>query len=747
MDKLKKVINKHKNILCLFFINMFFNCIINLFMEYPIISDEYNIISEGLFLYKNSLVPTAFLTVPYKNYYGFGYSLLFGGLGYFTDNMHIIYVAVLCMNAFFLSLVSIIAYKIALCLGLKSKYAFFLSLVSTFYPAYVIYAKYALNETFLTFLLWSIAYCFILIIKNKNSRQGIVLAALTGGLSMYAYAVHGRGLAILCVSSGLILLLVFTVLKHKLLSTTVYFSTCLVIYFINQGIKGYIAEEFLGIQTENMVNTAENILNPSFFQMLFGSETKEILAGFLGQSFYCVCSTFGLVVVSAVFFIKIFFKFYKNRKDIDQQLLVVFSTFVIGTTGATLVISTLFFANLYVSHGMVRGEYWIYGRYNEVCMGLIVFFALFCLIKFGITKIEGFVSLGITILLLAASIRFVVPRIMELENPRLSYTMVPGIVPFSGRQIYENPEMLNYISLIFMILGIFLLLIYSAFTKKKLFTLCIAGLFFFYSSIYSICTWAFPVSSDKRGGVLESFGNDNEFVDAASKIYVLDVIIPIARIPFFFPENEVVYLNKQNFGCMELADMEENGIILSSYDEKLDMTFDDIYYIGCYDNIYVWIHGSEIEQYFENKGIVLSNRNSENEKLSIHQADLVSPQFRRMKLSDISKEFRYRINSNEFGILTAETAVLSQGGTVTLNDIYLEKGTMCVTLRGYHISYADIALKNAELEILDIMKNGNDEVQYILNVENSTMDFNIEIANFSHDEIRFDELIIEICSY
>lgn len=714
-----------------------------MFMGYPIISDEYNIISEGLFLYDNSSVVNAFYTLPNKNYYGFGYAIIFGFLGYFINNMHFLYIAVLCVNAFFLSFIPVIGYKVCREFNICSKYSFIISLTIVTYPAYFVYAKYTLNETFLTFLLWCTAYCFICLLRSKTLKKEFTYSFLIGVLSMYAYTVHGRGLAILGMSFLLLVILLFTEIKNKLMSLTGFLMSSMVLYYISRMLKDYIAEKFLGTSVSSMANTAENFLSISFFKMLFGENAKEILVGFFGQSFYIICSTLGLAAVAVVFYFIVLFNFFK-KKDIQNKELAVFATFVVGTTAATLIISTLFFSNLYVTHGMVRGEYWIYGRYNELCLGLLVFFALLCIVKYGINKLQlvSSVTIGSSILLLGY--RFVVPRILELENPDLSYTMVPGLIPFAGRKIFENPSTKEYVSLIIIIVSIFILLLYCGYTKKKLLIFLMTSICFVYSIVYSMCIFVRPASQDKWEGVqkLEVIGNDERFSSIVSNIYVLEMNVPIVRIPFAFPQNEVIYLDSQNMGYMELQDIEDNSLILSTNTENLDLLFSDVYYIGTFGDCYVWSYGKKLISYFKEMGMNPQSGISENEKIPVRKAYLYTPQNRIFKMSDLYKKFRYNVTSDDKSVLTANRAVISSNGYVSLNNLYIGKGEMSITFKGSNIENSDIIFKNVDSLIKEINLNES-EITYIIDVKEESNNFVVQIRNNSETIIDFDEMSIE----
>lgn len=162
---------RNRQMYLLFFAVFFSNMILSFFMGYPIISDEYNTLSEGVFLIGGQELGDTFSTLHNTGYYGWGYAILYSSIYHLCHNMKIVYHTALIFNSFFVALIPVIAYKIAIKFFHVDRInSLYISCCLSFYPAYVIYSKYALNETILLFIIWPILY-YLLEFCNTSSQK------------------------------------------------------------------------------------------------------------------------------------------------------------------------------------------------------------------------------------------------------------------------------------------------------------------------------------------------------------------------------------------------------------------------------------------------------------------------------------------------------------------------------------------------------------------------------------------------
>ena len=263
----KKIFSKISYPLVLFGCTFIGNVLLSFFMGYPIITDEYNTLAEGVFLAGNGTVAETFRTLANTGYYGWGYVILFGWVYHLTHDMLTVYHTALIFNSFFVALIPLFAYKIAVRhFKLEDKMAFWVSLCLCIYPAYILYSKYAINESILQFIIWPLLFLLLEFLNASPLKRGCS-CLLMGFLSMYSYAIHGRGIAILGIATviftGLVLLVKDSV-KSKVAYGVLYVIPLLTVYIINAYVKNNIALHFAGTEVGQMANTTENFFPPLF---------------------------------------------------------------------------------------------------------------------------------------------------------------------------------------------------------------------------------------------------------------------------------------------------------------------------------------------------------------------------------------------------------------------------------------------------------------------------------------------------
>ena len=610
----KKFFSKISYPLVLFGCSFTGNILLSFFMGYPIITDEYNTLAEGVFLSGNESVAETFRTLANTGYYGWGYVILFSWIYHLTHDMLAVYHAALVCNSFFVALIPLFAYKVAVKhFKLEDKKACGISFCLCLYPAYILYSKYAMNESILQFIIWPLLFLLLEFINTSPLKRG-GCCFLMGFLSMYSYAIHGRGLAILGMVTvmliGLVLLVKDTV-KKKVVYGVLYAVPLLAVYLINAHVKNDIALHFAGTGVGQMANTTENLLSPAFFQSLVGDHSIRIIYGFLGQSFYIVVATLGIAVSALIAYVVVVFRGFWER---PINPVAVLGTFAMGLMASTLLISVLFFSNLYISEAMRGGEYYVYGRYNELAGGMVIFFLLIYHAKIGFSKIMIRCNLALYTLLMAGGMFVVVKKLLRSFNPKLSYTMVIGMIPFSGRDLYLNPTVLSYIKLILVVTVIYMLVLFFLYQKSdKMLCVLISGIFL-YSVTFSFMEFIYPTSREKREEVqaLADF-NDvlvNTLGEDVKGIYILDSVIPKPRMLFAFSDFPVKHMEniEHNYGKFE--QIPEGSILISTKEEYLDKIFDEIYLIQEIKGYYVWGYGGKLENSLNESGLDCTRRKS-----------------------------------------------------------------------------------------------------------------------------------------
>ena len=138
-NKICKYTVKISQVRLLFLISFLGNIILSLFMKYPIISDEYNTLSEGLFLTGYTDLSETFKSLYNTGYYGWGYVVLYSWTYKIFKDINIVYHIGLIVNSFFASLIPVFSYKIASKFWKLDSSSAFLSLDAYFFILLILF--------------------------------------------------------------------------------------------------------------------------------------------------------------------------------------------------------------------------------------------------------------------------------------------------------------------------------------------------------------------------------------------------------------------------------------------------------------------------------------------------------------------------------------------------------------------------------------------------------------------------------
>lgn len=594
MAKINTLIERHPAwILFIFFFSI--NFLLSLKMKYPITSDEYNTMAEALYILGNKNIGEVFQSLYTYGYYGWGYSIIYAWVYNIFHNINMVFHTALITNSILVSIIPSISYHIGVKYFNISKIkSFFIAIIVALYPSYFIYSKYANNEIMLEFIVWPIIY-LLFEYKQKNN---IFYTFLIGLFSSYAYTVHGRGLAVLLVAFLCFVLILLTSKEKwylKILHIFLYLLGIILFISVNHTVKNYIIFGFSGLDTSNVLNTMENFISSELLTTFFNPHIYRILYGFCGQLFYFAISTFGMVTISIFAFLSIIVRSIKDRIFDEWSLL---SIYTVGLMAITLMMTLIFFANPYVTEGGRGADFYVYGRYIEISGGLIIFFSILFLEKMNFNKNFIVHSSSLYIIIMLCGLILALTIILHLQDPRVGYSQIIGMAPFSGKSLFLNPTHNTYIRIFFVSSFLFLIIITLIyFNKKNLMYLLFASLFI-YSSAFTFDHFVYKRTKQIFNSIslLSDLRQKIEKTNATiDKIYVLNSDVPKPRIWYTFSNYPVIYLEnpRQNYTNFKFYD--KNILFLSKDDKKLDYIFDEIYYISKLSGYYVYGFGEKLE--------------------------------------------------------------------------------------------------------------------------------------------------------
>ena len=649
---------EHKYKLLLFWGLIIVNMIPLFWMRYPIITDEYTTISEGLYLWKSADWSSYFSSLP-AVYYGYGTSILYGWTYHIFKSPEFVYKAALTLNAMMISSISILAFNLSnKKLRLSAKVSFFIAACTALFPAGIIHSKYALNETMLSLLAWLLLYSLISFqYSNENAVRMKCYSFISGALGAYAYTVHGRGIILLFLCFSFYFLITLSLKKQANICAVLLFLTgATIVLLMDTQVKKYILNTFTGTDPQMQINALDRSVKYKLFEALRPSNIKHLIYGVLGLSYYTVCSTHGLIIVLFFILFNESIAYLRGIVSVTEERKKSFFilSYSLLAVILALIVSVIFFIEIYITKEAVRGEYFIYGRYVDTFSSLIIFSVLaflFCYEK-PILGWSCFLMLAVFLGIMVWG-SFITSREIINGKNSLSYTMVQGILPYFGLYGWENAQSKNFI-ILFIVQSLIFLSVLIFIRKHRLGSLTALLLSLFcYSSIFSSCFFIIPQSAARydRLAPLTVLKEIVSTLPFKPRFFINGTAsTPNPRVQFIFNEYQLTNLNLEHDGFDRLANISNNDIIITNSDLFLDCIFDNIYMLNTKkfydkiissntDNAYIYICGDMIKNEFKKRGYDSLNRNTNtviNANSATNQNNIIGSEYRLKPLDNLS---------------------------------------------------------------------------------------------------------------
>lgn len=587
----------------LFIVFFTINLILALPMKYPIITDEYGMLSDAIFLSGKYNWSQAYST-SVNNYWGYGATIWLIPFMPFISGIHsgiILFKIMLTINSFFISLIPVLAFKILRLIKkeIDIKQAFLLALCIGLFPAYIVLSKYAWAETMLSLMPWIIAYMLLCLGKAEKYKKKL-LSLFLGLILGYGFSVHGRAL-VLIVAVFLTIILIRILLKKWIVNWFCMVLPIFVGYILDSIIKNHILSELIISDPGNTRNTIGNILSRNLTGVSLGDSIWQLLKALFGMSYYDIVITFGLISITLVTTTRLVIYLYKSKEmEFDssifsEAILSIFSSLIFL---GSIALSIIFFATAFLTDSFQRREYFIYGRYTEVMIGIMFLLAVYQLLfskLITIRQIKCAVLLSTIILLWGT---FITSRDLIQNNDKtLSYSMVSGIIPWGGEMFYPETTLEGCLRILVIVLAVFFTLLFL--TKKNSFLLYITVIILFsFSSMYSMKTFVWKSSE----GVYQSTEDLRSTFDCFynlhqnfKNIYCIKESNKVLTLQYTLPDYEVTYLNKYQNGYQLLDEITPNSFIISDEDDYFDYLLPNCVQIETSENRhYIWAYGEEL---------------------------------------------------------------------------------------------------------------------------------------------------------
>ncbi|KAE8126930.1 hypothetical protein [Bifidobacterium tibiigranuli] len=274
-------------------------------------------------------------------------------------------------------------------------------------PSRTVQAAYTLSEKFLMLALACAAVAAYRLWEKTTYGRMAMLALLVALVVL----THARAIIVLPVT---LLWLLFLVKRNWRVSLSAIVATGLL------AIAGYrfamrLNTKLLALPFNQGTNVSQNLRSP----------LGIIASAVLGQLWYQVVSSLGIIIIGFVALLVIMVRDWKKEKTFGPAL------WLLGVLAGSSALSMLSWS----SHDMLfsddrgRLDAWIYGRYIDPFAALIVAVGLAMIIR-GLHASQLFSLFGIGLLVIVPTVFWVAPRAATWGA--ITPAHVPGILPWSG---------------------------------------------------------------------------------------------------------------------------------------------------------------------------------------------------------------------------------------------------------------------------------------------------------------------------
>lgn len=293
-----------------------------------------------------------FREVPYAN---FGYGFFLMPIFWLADNPESIYRLAIVFNAFLLSTLYVIFFYIIKKIFLRSnKEATIFATLACFVPGIFVRGSMVRVENVFIPLFYLVILLFYLLLKKITYLRALFFAIAV----ILLLSVHARALPIFLVSL-IMLLYLFYYYKYN---RKILLAVVLLIF-------GFFVVNMLSSQIISLAWFKPSKLGfLSIFEPgMFWKQALLLISSIAGQILYLVLASFGLLFYALFYFFK---KYALNFSKINQEnrffiIFVVLSCLLIF-------LSSVFIGVIQHDINVVRPDHYIFGRYNEVFLPLII---------------------------------------------------------------------------------------------------------------------------------------------------------------------------------------------------------------------------------------------------------------------------------------------------------------------------------------------------------------------------------------
>lgn len=392
--------------------------------------------------------------ISQTSYYGFGYGLIWSPVFRLVNDPVSIYRLILCINGIFVGASAVIAYAIQNKIDVKYGRwrKVLISFVSVCFCECLFNTMVAVNETFLSFLIWLILYLLLCLWdcgdEKRKKRLSFFLAL---GLA-YGQFIHSR-ILIVYISVALAVLFVGFIKRRHIVSYKVFLPFFMIFYWAAQVLTDMVQRSLWlkdsGQVLSNSVPSAlSNLENLKL--MTEGNGVKAFLLSFFGQFYTASLATGGLFLICILSVFVLLWRCLKSRRQAGEnpKLMILGIVSLSGVVISVILIALSGLDNIVT--GMDKNlatnfKWFFYVRYMSIFVGPLILCGLYALegkgrrlkgILVG-SALTGIALIGFSLIFLAKYMDGVPVKYSNVFKILSPYTLLSGQDTFSVGSFWQ----------------------------------------------------------------------------------------------------------------------------------------------------------------------------------------------------------------------------------------------------------------------------------------------------------------------
>lgn len=394
----------------------------------------------------------------HMNWYSYGYSLVLVPLFWISHNLYFMYKTAIVLNGIFSILSFILCFACARILFPKTRpiTLLIISFTVSMYSSYITQGAIAWSETFLYLCVWLLLYLFLKFEQRPSVNRALLLSLCMGA----CYITHNRTIGIVTAYFLTVLFLRLT----DAISWKLFFALTIpliFILFLNVNMKTYLCiMEGFGLKPKNGMGAQKEHL----LSLLTFHGWQNLICSLGGQLWSLMTSTFGLLFWGLSFCWFRIFDAFRKRKTAQHTFFYLFTLLsAIGTflISAISLIDPASITNLTADADL---SYFIYTRYDECIIGILLLLGLMELTKCAKNKHFLFLNLFCCFLYAVLSL------ILYFNLQRITGTWHYRSFCAAGIGFYRlfSKKFAMHWCMLIGITGYFILVLFLSFAKGKL---------------------------------------------------------------------------------------------------------------------------------------------------------------------------------------------------------------------------------------------------------------------------------------